>query len=627
MKLWAELKRRNVLRAGVAWLALSWLLVSIADLLFPYLGLPELAIRGLIIGLAAFIVPVLIFAWLFELSPSGLRLDRGPDPDNPENLRVSRRTDQLIIVLVLMALGISAIRQFVVPERAVAPGDPAAVVQVPPGPAIELPPAPPWPVDPLSVAVLPFANLSPDPADAFMAEGLSEELLNVLAGIGGLRVASRTSSFPLRGEALGAREIGRRLGVALVVDGSVRRQGNQVRISAQLVRAADDQQLWSDTFDRRLDDIFELQEGLAQAIADALAEELGVRTVRVRRATADLEAYELYLRGRQLFAQRGASLMPARELLQQAVDRDPRFAEAWAVLAGIDMVLPSYFAETPAEVAHARAGQAAERALALVADQPEALAVSARLAAENGERIEALARLQQALTLDPNNANTWMWKGLLLIEAGHIAAARDAFDQARSLDPLSGIHQGWRGAAELVDGDEQAAEALLRQAHALGWRGPASAWRLKLALGQSGFGELAARRFDDWLHDDGRIDPAALPVYRELRPAFADPAQIAEARQVLMEAIPRFPEQDWTHPLLFLDLIDEALAEALRPKPRSGQIVLMMIWSPVDRAFREHPEFITFARQHGLIEFWSRHGWPDNCRPVGDHVERLECER
>jgi len=627
VKLWAELKRRNVPRAGVAWLALSWLLVAMADLLFPYLGLPETAIRALIIGLAAFIVPVLVFSWLFELSPSGLRRDRGPDVFNPENPRVSRRTDQLIIVLVLMALGVSAIRQFVVPERAVAPGDPSAVVEAPPAPARELPPAPPWPVDPLSVAVLPFANLSPDSADAFMAEGLSEELLNILAGIGGLRVASRTSSFPLRGEALGAREIGRRLGVALVVDGSVRRQGDRVRISAQLVRAADDQQLWSDSFDRRLDDIFELQESIAQAIANALAEELGVRTVRVRRATANLEAYELYLRGRQLFAQRGASLIPARELLQQAVDRDPRFAEAWAVLAGIDFVLPSYFAETAAEAAHNRAGQAAERALALVADQPDALAVSARLAAEKGERVEALARLERALTVDPNNANTWMWKGLSLIEAGHIGAAREAFDQARSLDPLSGIHQGWRGAAELIDGDAQVAEALFRQAHALGWRGPASAWRLKLVLGQEGFGELAARRFDDWLHDDGRIDPAALPVYRELRPAFADPARVAEARHVVIDAIPRFPEKEWTHPLLLLKLVDEAIAEALRPKPRLGQIVLMMIWSPVDRDFREHPGFIAFARQHGLIEFWTRHGWPDYCRPVGEPIQHMECER
>jgi len=631
---WSELKRRNVLRAGLAWLALSWLLIAIADLLFPYLGFPDEAIRALIVGLLMALLPVLVLAWLFELTPRGLRFDQGPGGANPENQRTGRRIDQLTLVLILMALGMSAVREFVVSEDA-APAPPPQVAeseQTAPAPQpAPLPAAPPGPVDPRSVAVLPFANMSPDAENAFLAEGMAEEILNVLSRVEGLKVASRTSSFSFRDEAVGVREIGRRLGIAHVVDGSVRRQGNRVRITAQLIEAATDRHLWSGSFDRELTDIFALQEDIAQAIvdsmADALADTLGMRTVRVRRATDNLQAYELYLRGRQLFAQRGASLMPARELLREAVELDPPFAEAWAVLAGVEYVLPSYFAEAHTAEANRRATEAAEKALTLVADEPNALAVSTRLAADDGRRIEALAFADRALAQDPNNANTWMWKGLTLLEAGHVAAARECFERARALDPLSGIHYGWLGATEVIAGNLDAAEEHLRHAHRLGWRGPASAWLLKLALNRHGFGEQAQRAFENWLHDDERIDEAARSIYRRLIPAMADAEQRAAARERVRSAIREMPDKDWTNLLLFLGLHEDAINEALRPKPPSGQIVLMMIWTPFDEPFREHPDFMRVAEDAGLLAFWQQHGGPDHCRSIGDTPESLECRR
>jgi len=624
---WSELKRRNVLRAGLAWLALSWLLISIADLLFPYLGFPDETIRALIVGLLIALLPVLVLAWLFELTPRGLRFDRGPGVENPENRRTGRRLDQLTLVLILLALGMSAIREFVLPEgvQPEPPEDVAGVVapDAPPEAAAP-PPAPPGPVDPRSVAVLPFANMSPDAENAFLAEGMAEEILNVLSRVEGLKVASRTSAFSFRDEAVSVREIGRRLGIANIVDGSVRRQGDQVRITAQLVEAASDRQLWSGSFDRELTDIFALQEDIAQAIADALADTLGVRTVRVRRATDNLQAYELYLRGRQLFAQRGASLMPARELLVQAVELDPAFAEAWAVLAGVEYVMPSYFAEAHSAEANRRATEAAEKALALVADEPNALAVSTRLAADQGRRIEALGFADRALAQDPNNANTWMWKGLTLLEAGHVVAARACFDRARQLDPLSGIHYGWLGATEVIAGDPETAEELLLRAHRLGWRGPASAWLLKLVLNRHGFGEQARSAFENWLHDDERIEEAVRGVYRDLAPAMADPEQHPAAAERLRAAIAAMPDKDWTNLLLFLGLHEAAITEALRSKPPSGQIVLMMIWTAFDTPFREHPDFLRVASDAGLLAFWNEHGGPDHCRLDN---EVLECSR
>ncbi len=625
MSLFAELKRRNVLRAGLAWLAMSWLLIAIADLLFPAFGFPDEVVRWLIIGLALGLVPVMSFAWLFELTPQGLRRDRGPQHESPENVRAGRRTDQLIIVLLLLAVGFSAVRQFVLPQRVTPP--PAVQQPATPAAVADLwPPAPPGPVDPRSIAVLPFANLSPDPENAYLADGIADEILNVLARVAGLKVASRTSSFSLREQRIGVREIARQLGVAHVLDGSVRRQNDQLRITAQLVEADTDQQLWSGSFDRRLTDIFSLQEEIAQSIADALADTLGVRTVQVRRVTADLQAYELYLRGRQLFAQRGANLPPARELLEQAVAHDPRFAEAWATLAGVLYVMPSYFAEVSSEEASSQARAAATRALALLPDQPDALAVSARLAAERGDRLSAAELMERALEHGANNANSWMWRGLSLLEAGHVQVARASFEEAHRLDPLSGIHLGWIGATLVIAGEAASAEDYLQRAHALGWRGPASAWLLKQALAE-GFGEQAARRYQDWLRDDGRIAGAHRETHERIAPAMADPAQREQARDAVAAAVRSWPDSEWTQLFLLLGLTDDAVAEALRPKPASGQILLLMIWSAVDRPFREHPRFIELARQKGLLEFWDRHGDPDHCRRVMAPQARLECER
>ncbi|MFU8878582.1 MAG: tetratricopeptide repeat protein, partial [Wenzhouxiangellaceae bacterium] len=561
MNLLSELKRRNVIRSGLAWLALSWLLVAIADLLFPYLGLPDEAIRGLILGLLLALIPVLVLAWMLELTPRGLRRDRGPSDDNPENVRTGRRIDQVTIVVVLLALGVSAVRQFVVPEAAQPPEPEVQVItEYLPDP---LPPPPPGPVEPRSLAVMPFVNLSPDPANAYLAEGMAEELLNVLARIDGLKVASRTSSFSFKDASVGGREIGRRLGVAHLVDGSLRRQGDSIRVTAQLVRAADDRQLWSGSFDRELTDIFTVQEEIAQAVADALADTLGVRTVRVREPTSDLQAYELYLRGRLLFAQRGDNLIAARELLEQAVARDPRFADAWAALAGTWFVLPSYFAEYPAAEAHRHAYEAAQRAQRLVSDQPAAQAVSARLIAERGQRLEAIELLETASARDPNNANTWMWKGLTLLEAGHVHDARGCFERARDLDPLTGIHYGWLGATDVIAGNVEAAEQNLARAHALGWRGPASGWRLKLALAD-GPGPQAAERYEDWVREDGRIAAEQRATYHLLAPALTEAGARESALELLEAAVRQWPQTEWTHPYLVAGLTDAAIDEALR---------------------------------------------------------------
>jgi len=618
MTLIAELRRRNVFRAALAWLALSWLLLAMANLLFPALGLPISSVRWVVLALVLALPPTLWFAWRNEMTAQGLRRDEGRTSDPEFKARTARRLDQMTVVLALAALSLTLLRQFIISHGP----EPGAVV-APPVP-VETP-AEVRPADPHSIALLPFENLSPSPDDAYFADGLSEELINVLARVPGLKVTSRSSSFQFRESTLDSGAIAGQLGVANLVSGSVRRQGDSVRISAQLVDAASDQMLWSETFDRELVDIFRVQEEISQAVADALAQSLGVRTVEVAPATRDLQAYELYLRGRQLFALRGGNLESARSLILQAVERDPGFADAWATLASIEYVLPSYLA-TPTEEANARANAAAERALALVPDLPAALAVRSRLAADAGERLESLALVEAALTAEPNSANSWVWKGLTLLEAGHVRAAHEAFDQARQLDPLSGIQLGWLGATELMQGQHEQALANLERAHELGWRGPASVWLLKLALVEGDRTDIE-RRYADWLREDGRIGAGERAVHEAVASAVADPSQRDAARATLAEAAANFPDFDWTVLHLLLGLTDSAIDEAMRPKPSSGQLLLMMVWSSEAAAFREHPRFLEIHAARGLQAFWAEHGEPDACGLSPEPPPRLECDR
>ncbi|WP_146908500.1 hypothetical protein [Arenimonas daejeonensis] len=426
----ADPRLRSALRAGLAWLALTWLLAAIANLLFPAVGLPLTAVRWLLAAMGIGLVIVLALAY-----SRGTR--RFSDDDAA---RTAHRIDQATVVLVLAALSLSLLHQFLQPyadrkDVAVAPVE--APVPAPAQPTI--------PIDPHSIAVLPFANLSPDPDDAYFADGLAEELRNVLARIDGLKVTSRSSSFQFRDGATSAAEIAARLGVAHLLEGSVRRQDQDVRITVQLVDAVSERQLWSNTYERGLGDIFGVQQEISQAVADALADSLGVREVQVAPSTQDLQAYEMFLRGRQLFVQRGANLPAARGLLEDAVGRDPRFVDAWAALAGTWYVWRSYAPEPEGVDTFAQAEAAAAKALALDPEHAAALAVAARIAADRGDRLREAELIGRSLALAPNDANTRFWKGLGQYEAGHVEAAHASFLQARQLDPLSGLHIGWVG--------------------------------------------------------------------------------------------------------------------------------------------------------------------------------------
>ncbi len=425
----AELRRRKVVRAATIYLVAAWLLIQVADATFEHLGLPSWAVT-LVIVLAILGFPLAcVLAWAFDLTPHGI-----------ESAAKSAET---------------------MPPAAA--GEQAG---------LPVPRAPDRGTE--SVAILPFVDLSPGHDQEYFCDGIAEEIINTLCCIRDLRVASRTSSFQFKGRALDVREIGRALGVGAVLEGSVRKAGERVRITAQLVGAADGYHLWSESFDRELSDVFAVQSEIAQQILRALKLTLGQPEVRLieRGGTSNAEAYDLYLRGRS-HLRYGTTNLPAAEMFRRAIQLDPDFAQAHAGLAHALAVRAMWRSDLdPAQIAEAMA--ASRRALELEPTLPEAHVAEACLhsirAVRAGSRStreaaeKAMRSFEEAIRLNPTSAYTHYMYGRLLFNTGSASQAVEQFEAADRLEPgdyqvLSLLHVALRKV-----GDEEGARSAARRA-------------------------------------------------------------------------------------------------------------------------------------------------------------------
>ena len=482
MGLIAELKRRNVIRVGLLYCIAAWLLLQVADVLFGLMGLPDWSLR-LVFGLLLLGLPLaLIFAWVFELTPEGLRRERpGAEVgggDAPRAMpEVPRRLDGAIVVLLALALVFLAADRWVFPREpappATAASDAGAAAATLGSPAPEAPAD----ADPRSVAVLPFVNMSGDPENEYFSDGLTEELLNVLAQVDGLRVAARTSSFRFKGHVGDMAEIARQLKVGHLLEGSVRRAGDRVRITAQLINPADGFHLWSQTYDRQLTDIFAIQDDIATEVAHALRAQLLGETMPTvaRPPTGDLEAYTAYLRGKQALRSTGyAAYERADAAFRKALALDPEFAAAHAALAETWRRRAHWgIVPWPEAREHIRAGVARaleldpaqplawtldgvlamdsegaswaavtgeaepsfRRSLELEPGQPEASEALASLLRTRGDKEEALAILLAALERDPLSSRAHILVGNHYRFLGQLEDAAARFQAAMELDP------------------------------------------------------------------------------------------------------------------------------------------------------------------------------------------------
>ena len=283
-----ELKRRNVVRVAVMYLVFCWVLIQLSDILFPMFSIPEWGGRLVVIMLAMGFPLALIFAWVLELTPDGVKLEKNVDRSASATHTSARKLDLITIILLVVALVVLGASNIVSRNgESAGPTGP----EVEQGAGVE--------ASPESIAVLPFVNMSDDPANEYFSDGLAEELLNDLARIDALRVAGRTSSFAFKGKDTDLREIGERLNVKNILEGSVRKVGNRVRITAQLINASDGYHLWSATYERELDDIFAIQQEISSAIVKALKVTLSVEEQAGAGGgvgTANAKAYASYLR-------------------------------------------------------------------------------------------------------------------------------------------------------------------------------------------------------------------------------------------------------------------------------------------------------------------------------------------
>jgi len=450
-----ELKRRNVFRVAFGYVITAWLLLQVIDLVLENIKAPDWVMQVFMLALAIGFPLAIFFAWAFEMTPDGVKRESEIDRSKSIAPQTGRKMDRNIIIAMTLALAYFTYDKFLaappdsLPEKGsgsisldTTQSSDVAVVE-----KMNLTPLPN--PDEKSVAVLPFVNMSDDAQNEYFSDGISEELLNVLVRVKGLRVPSRTSSFTFKGSTKKLAEIGAELQVDHILEGSVRKSGDRIRVTAQLIEVDTDTHLWSETYTRQLDDIFAVQDEIAQAIVSALKITLtgNDQTPIESRSTASVDAYNKYLLGRHLWNQRSPeSLLSAVKPLLEAVKMDSDYGNAWAALADAYVLIPEYGAGTINEyipLAH----EAIENALAINPNSAQALTTSAYIKFMYDYDLEgAHADFEKAIQIDPGYATAHQWYGELLAVEGQFDAALDELHLAHRADPLAVIilhDMGW----------------------------------------------------------------------------------------------------------------------------------------------------------------------------------------
>ncbi len=432
----AELRRRNVIRTAGLYLVGAWLITQVAGTVLPMFETPAWVPRSVVILLAIGFVPTLVFAWVFEMTPAGLKRDAEVSPEESIAPQTARRMDRMIIAVLLLALTFFGFdRTVLAPRRDAALV--ATTTQTVQAKAIAK--AKPV-VGRNTIAVLPFVNMSGEAANEYFSDGISEEILNVLAGTPELQVAARTSSFAFKGKPMEVPAIAEQLKVRMVLEGSVRKQGDKVRITAQLIDAHTGFHVWSQTYDRKLEDIFVIQDEIARAIGSELKVKIAAVAEPGQRAgtTSNVAAYDLYLRGMALWHTRTEEgILEAVSLFEKAAVTDPQFAQAYAGLALAYSVLPYYSDRMPSTEAIARSTDSALHALALDPAIPEPYAALSNISMANQQRATAVSLLQRAIALRPSFATAHQWLGSSLMSNGDLAGGLASIERASVLDPRS----------------------------------------------------------------------------------------------------------------------------------------------------------------------------------------------
>ncbi|MFT5141305.1 MAG: adenylate cyclase [Rhodothermales bacterium] len=595
-----ELKRRNVVRVGVAYGVAAWVLLQVSDLILENIKAPDWVIQAMMLVVLIGFIAALVIAWAYELTPEGIRKEADVDRTQSLSPDTGRKLDRIITGFLVLAVAYFVYeRQTMQPVAQIA--KPVVIQQE----TVEVETS----AEP-SIAVLPFADMSPDKDQEYFSDGISEELLNLLVRVDGLKVASRTSSFAFKGSQLGLAEIANNLKVDHVLEGSIRKADNRVRITAQLIDAATDRHLWSDTYDRELTDIFGIQDEIANAIVDALRAELGMlesaEKITVEADTANINAYELYLRGRALFIARDR-LEESIRLLEQAVEQDPGFARAWESLAAVYAVATAWGVYD--RDYDSLALDAADQALALNPNLSMPWAVKAEETKLGWST--SLDYYQKAISNNPKNTTALLWRGIAWSNLGFNDKAISDVTACLEIDPYYENCRRHLALFILIKGDIDRAIEL---------------WDISAERGFAG----STENFAHVLIERDRRSTVALSMW-----IFG--MERTFPMKLILDAV-EFPERDHsTSVKRFLDWID---AQGESPEYWMDVLVLMRNydhmqsdsdsywnlwqWLDIHTEFRHSERFRKLYKEMGILSYWHEHGFPPQCRPVGE--EDFECD-
>ena len=618
-RFFAELKRRKVFRVAAVYGATGFVVLQVADLLAEGMELPSVVLKTTTFLVLLGFPIAMVLAWALELTPDGVKRTDPADEGEIEAI-VSQPAGRRWPAGILALIGIVALvagAWWVGRSTAPATGAPDSVVRSGAGDGgrdaevLKLAYADLDSDQRPSIAVLPFADMSQANDQEYFADGMTEELLNALAKIREIRVGGRTSSFAYKGQDKDLREIGEELGVQYLVEGSVRKQGDRLRITAQLVDATDNFHLWSESYDRTIDDVFAVQEEIAGAIAEELQVSLGLDEGQTLVApTGDLGAYELYLTGRARMRERGAGVAEAVELLEATVARDSGWAPGWAGLAQAYSLVPYYgeFASPEEERASwpaslSAAERAANRALTIDPGNAAAEVALGNVYRDRWEWDVGEQHYLRALEIDPDDVEAHQQYAELLAATGRLDEALRSARRAVSLDPTSAIRLNVLG--YILDANLRPDEALLQ---------------LELALAHGGTFPAIYNNIVRILLRRGNVDRAGAVLREEVFPRFVEPDRDQEEREAayrsLDELIAAFRARDvaafeaccaewpwFLNPYLVLGDTATALEKSYErfvELPRYNGNLPMVLWDTSWDGRRADPRYREMARHANL---------------------------
>jgi adenylate cyclase len=623
MSLFAELKRRNVFRVALFYVVTAWLVIEVAETVLPLFDVPDGVLRGLVVLLVIGLVPALGLSWIYEFTPEGIKRDAGPTDADTQSSATGRKLNWATLIVAALAIGLlvsdrlsrePALTGTAVGQQAENPEAEAGAMAQADTQTYGRPVIPD-----ASIAVLPFADLSPEGDQQYFSDGIAEEILNVLSRIEALSVTSRTSAFAFKSQSeLSIPDIAASLGVRHVLEGSVRKAADTIRVTAQLIDARSDQRIWSETFDRQLtaQNVFAIQDEIAAAITAALAQRLDVRidaTPGAAGGTRDIDAYQAFLAGRDLFINRNYdNLAQAIEMLEQAVEADPDFERARGWLAMAYIVAP-HWGYLGREFVALGVG-AAETTLAANPANAEALVALglSRQRSPVSDYAGAIDHYEQAIAADPQATTAHLWLAQAWRELGFFGRATAAVERCLDIDPNYPMCLYTLAELAAMQGNHDEVVARLLRLFESSHQDPYPAFLGIIARhGDDVLLTLMLRELADVVGSGARW------MVPELRRALSDEnydrdAVLARFEARLRAEFPDSPGAVDPYSVAAWRLAFRAYDRIPGNADSSG-----WWWAVGYPGMAESPHRREAMIRARLPEYWREHGFPPQCRPVG----------